>query len=759
MRSFRAIATWAVVLLPGLLLSSGACLAQSIEGRVTAAGKTNAVPVPGAQVKLARAGADASHALAVHTLTTATDADGNFRFLGLEAGDYAVTVEREGYYAASYSAALKPRQTLALKVELTLRETLATAVEVKSSVIELDPGQTGTSRVVTHEMIEEMPAPLRKDVPTLALQLAPGAVLSHDNFVHVRGNELSLHEFINGVSFLDNSHQHFTPGVSPEIFGSASIVTGGFAAEYGNRFGGVLDVTTRSGRDLGGHGSVSLGLGTVENHDGSADYGGSSGRWGYYIFGGGFSSDRFLNPPQPDELHDFGYGLRGAGQLDYQAAHDNFKLLVTGGSTRFELPNLTGQQLAGRDAERDLDSQTAILNWQHTFSPKALVSSSVYERTVFDRLRGTHDPITEVGDGGRSTLTLGVKSDVTFGVGRHTIKSGVDVSRLRLAERFHFDPQLEPVDIDPFDFRGGISGGEVALYIQDHFTFARHFTVDAGLRWDQFDLVDTFAQISPRIGIAYHVEKTGTVLHAAYNRFFSPPPIEYLLIAAYLGSNAADPALRVGDPKAYRQHYFEVGVTQQAGANVILEVDAYTHYGDNSFENSELGNTRLFVPTNFSHARAQGLDFSVNLRRLESIGLSARLQYSAARVYFVGPISGGFADEDLPVGERIAPAFDQRHTGTASLYYHRARWRDLWSGANFSYGSGTPSEGVRLPQHFTADVALGFNLWHREPRRLDFEFDATNVSDNRYAIAKESELTPVQYAPRRVLAGRLKWRF
>jgi hypothetical protein len=92
--------------------------------------------------------------------------------------------------------------------------------------------------------------------------------------------------------------------------------------------------------------------------------------------------------------------------------------------------------------------------------------------------------------------------------------------------------------------------------------------------------------------------------------------------------------------------------------------------------------------------------------------------------------------------------------------YHN-RWHGLWTGLNYRFGSGTPvNEGAfRLPSHSTADLAAGFTVWQREPQRLDFEFDLLNVSDNRYQIAKESELTPIQFAPRRVASARLKWKF
>ena len=76
------------------------------------------------------------------------------------------------------------------------------------------------------------------------------------------------------------------------------------------------------------------------------------------------------------------------------------------------------------------------------------------------------------------------------------------------------------------------------------------------------------------------------------------------------------------------------------------------------------------------------------------------------------------------------------------------------------YGSGAIIEhGARLPQHFTCDLASGINLWNAEPRRLDLEFDVTNVSNSVYQIAKESEEIPIQYAPSRTVGGSLKFHF
>ena len=105
-------------------------------------------------------------------------------------------------------------------------------------------------------------------------------------------------------------------------------------------------------------------------------------------------------------------------------------------------------------------------------------------------------------------------------------------------------------------FSGGLKGGQASLYLQDHFSPFRNLWVDLGVRYDYFDLVTTAAQTSPRIGFAYHFNRTKSVLHAAYNRYFSPPPIEYSLLASFIGNNAVDPDQRVGNVRAYRQNYY-----------------------------------------------------------------------------------------------------------------------------------------------------------------------------------------------------------
>src|SRR5437763_15291261 len=109
------------------------------------------------------------------------------------------------------------------------------------------------------------------------------------------------------------------------------------------------------------HGDVNFRGATVRNYDLNADYGGQVGKIGYYLFADGFTSGRYLDPPEPQELHDFGGGLRGTAQLDWQGSNDSVKFLLMGSGADFQQPNITEDQEVGRNASRHLRQQTSIL--------------------------------------------------------------------------------------------------------------------------------------------------------------------------------------------------------------------------------------------------------------------------------------------------------------------------------------------------------------------------------------------------------------
>lgn len=726
---------------------------QRISG--TAKDKSNHRSLAGVTVTLR---SDSSSAESIAT----TDAEGRYSFTGLSPGHYAVTATAEEFYAERINITLAPRAVQQIEFELSPVASVREEVTVVAEAKLLDETQSATVTTIGHEQISKLPTGRRTQLTDIITPFVSSAVGSHDNLVHLRGNELSLNTFINGVSFFDNPHQLFTPGLSPDLIQSVNVITGGFPAEFGNRFGGILDIVTRSGFDANGHGGVTLGAGTFLRRNVALDYGGHSRSLGYFFYTQGFESERFLNTPEPSLFHDFGKGLRSFAQFDYRfGTSDSFRLALTADGTNFELPNTLEDELHGRDFFQRNREQTAIVSWEHAFSASSALSTSLYERLVSSRLLPTSDTVSIQALGLRNDLTLGLKSDYSLYLGpRHFIKTGIDVMQLRLREDFSFDPRENEVEIEPFDFRGRKTGGQASLYFQDQVRIFKNLTANIGLRYDQYSLVSSGHALSPRLNLAYSLQGGRTVLHFAYNRFFAPPPIENLLLSAVLGFEGHPPGIA-------RSNHFESGVSHSLRDKLVVRVTGYWRSDKNSFETTELANVRIFAPTTFARGKAYGIEFSSQLAEIKPLGLSGYFNYTAQRAFQTGPISGGFTVEEVEPGEAGPAAFDQIHTAVAGLNW-RDRHSGFWSGAALEYGSGTPAAlpnvagnevRVRLPQHLVTNFYFGIDLFRRERQSISLQFNLENVTNRIFAIAKESEFTPIQYSPPRFVSGSVRFHF
>ena len=775
-----------------------------LTGRVVSA--ENQLPVEGVRIIL-------QSARDRKPLQTQTDSDGVFRFKAIPAGEVSLTLKGKGLVSKRLTVSLTPNQLLSLPVTISRIMGPSEKIKVVDSSARLNPRQSKVKMILTRQDLDEMPTTLTGTLQSLIENTIPSAIVSHDTIIHLRGQETPMLIVINGVSFLDNPDQHFSQTLSPRVFQSVNFLSSGFSAEYGNRFGGILDINTRSGYELDGHGSLSTGIGTQLNHNASFEYGDRVGKLGYYFFLSAFESGRFMNPPTKREIHDLGRVGQSVFQLDYQTNKDLIRLFISTGGSNFELPNTAEEAAKGRDSSRRIRSETAIFTWQHTFAPKLLVSSSLYQRIISDRFLPTSDLETPFSEGARSTLTLGVKNDLGWIRGDHHFKTGLDVKFFRLREAFLFDSRSEehgeehgeehekallnglpqaaftdpgehqhklghPVPSNFLTFSGRDLGGQISLYVQDQFQLAPNLMINAGVRWDQFHLVSSESQVSPRLNLSYALPPHRTLLHFSYDRLFIPPPIEFIMLSGYLGFKATEKLHEEGDlnilsgnTRSTSRHFFEAGWTRLLKKRLTLTINAYHHRSKNPVENAEFSNSKLFLPANFAEARASGVEWGLSFNNSDPKGISTQLHYAAAKVHFFGPISGGaLVGEHFEDGERVTPAFDQRHTASGSVLY-KTPWRHFRTGVFFRYGSGTPlhehfefngieMERIRwLDQNFTADVFAGLTLWKNDPQRLGLEFNISNLGNNIYPISKESKETPIQFSPRRTFLAKLTWDF
>jgi len=734
---------------------------------------------------------------ATHASTqTSADADGRFAFANVAPGEYIVRGSSQGFSTKEVRIVTEPREIRAVTLALELSPVTVT-VDVNAEAIALPSTHSPSSTTLTSQRLELLPASERTTLPDAIVTTAPGMIRGHDDFVHIRGEEVALNPFINGVAFWENSHAVFSSSISPDVIDVANVMTGGFPAEYGNRFGGVVDIVTKSGLRMDHSGSVALNSGEAGRRSASGEYGGHQSRIGYYAFGSIFESDRFLSPPSPDAIHDHASGGHGFVQIDGNLGNAGLlRATVMGDGSTFEIPK-TPQDVELRplaDARELTRQQTAIVGW-NLASAHQTIAASFYERWSHLDLSPAIGPLTASAALERKLVTIGGKVDVTRLAGAHSIKAGIDAVRLSPDETIAYDysgfrelshlvglPHIHITD-NVINFSDRESGGQISGYVQDTVQLGRRVTTDVGVRVDRYDLIVTETHVSPRVNVAVQVGG-GAVMHASYNNFFVPPPVEGVLSsAAGLTERIREIGEALPPVQPTTEHQFELGASAPAGL-LQLGLTGYYRTSDNPVHTTVWPDARIYSYASFDRARAYGMEARAELPMLVRHGMTGYLNYALGRVYFYNPVTGGFVTEaeHLEPGRFLAP-MDQTHTLTAGLSYGHAR-SGLFASTALEYGSGTPTEGgevvdsgaegtpdhthavsaadaERVPGHFTANVAAGIDLLRGDNRRprLSLQIDVENIANNLYLVAQESEFTPGQYSIPRLVSFTARVRF
>ena len=794
MQKIFAAVSLAIVIILGAAVRTSAQGESAIHGVVTA--RANGSPLAAAAVELQRDG--------VSSAMTITTAAGEFAFLRLVPGEYVLIVTLADFQDERYRLSLKPREVQTLDVTLDVRrvqESVQVAADAVPSVF--SPGSTH----LTAERLAELPLTQRTSLPDAIVTAAPGMIRGHDDFVHIRGHEVALNPSINGVQFWENAHAVFSPGLGVDYIDSMNVMTGGYSAEYGNRFGGILDVVTKSGLTVKNKGSITLGTGSARRHNVGLEFGGHTGHTGYYLNLSGFTSDRFLSPPSPRSIHNTGRGLRSFGQLDFRATgSDYLKVVMIGDGVNFELPKEERDE-ALRPNFNNLQrtrSQSLILSWDHIHSTTTMMRTAFYEKwSGVHQYPESVDAYGAVTDAERTLRTFGIKSDVTRFHGRHTVKGGIDLVLLRPREDLYYlsqpwitfthlptvneahvhfrGPNLGPGVPRPVVFNAKETGGQASAFLQDKIQLTPDFTVDLGVRFDRYSLIISESHVSPRVNAAYRFP-TGTVLFGSYNHFYVPPPVENVLASsAGLTSLVSEIGTSLPPVRAIKENQFELGVTQPIARDVSIGVTSYYRLSDDPPHTTLFPDSRVYTYASFDKGRAYGMEIKADVPHIADLGLSGFLNYAIGRVWFYNPIVAGFTTEaaHLTESNRFLAPMDQTHTLTSGVTYRNSRTR-LFSIMTFEYGSGTPGShgggdhhhdegdahehaagpglcGTRCPSHFTQDVSIGWNTTANSSRpRLSFQFNVENLSNKVYLLSKESTMVQGQYSSPRLVSGSMK---
>ncbi|MGA8620097.1 MAG: TonB-dependent receptor [Candidatus Sulfotelmatobacter sp.] len=741
---WRFVAICAIVFLSSIAYSQSVGNSGSINGSVT--DPTGAV-VPNATVEIRNpvSGFDRS---------TTTDNAGKFAFTNIPFNPYHLTVTGEGF--SSHVQDLEPRSSVPVNVAIALKvsgSTTQVTVEAEGGdLIENDPTfHTDVDRNLFDKLPLESQSSSVSSLVTLA---TPGISADSNGLFHGLGDHAENSFSVDGQPITDQQSKVFSNQIPLESIQSMEVISGAPPAEYGDKTSIVINVTTRSGQgETTPHGSVTTSYGSFGTSNVTFDLGYGGKNWGNFISGSGLNSGRFLDPPEFTVLHDKGNEENLFDRVDYQitsadSIHLNF------GYTRswFQTPNTFDSQYAtpwncvvvcngGLDPNgnvvgpTDQRSQIKTFNiapsWTRLLSSNAVFTLGAFVRRDQFNYYPSNNPFADLGPTNlqretvgqnRKLTNAGLRSDLSYVKGIHNLKVGAVYQQTFLDEQDSLgivDPTLLPVTfgcpngnpppdpcavLPPFDltrggslftFNGHTDVKELASYVRDNITKG-NWSLNLGLRGDFYNGLTTHREAEPRLGVAYNIKRTNTVLRVSYARVLETPFNENLVLSSIgCGNEVLNPLLACTVPGVTPfspgwRNEFHAGIQQAFGRYVVFSGEYIWKYTHNAYDFSVLGNTPITFPIEWDRSKIPGYAGRVSVPNVHGFSALAVFSSVAAR-FFTPQIGGAGAVPAVAVTSSTSTPFridhDEKFNMTAHIQYQPWKFGP-WFGFNWRYDSG-----------------------------------------------------------------------
>jgi len=689
--------------------------------------------------------------------STKTDSSGGFTFTNVPYNPYHLTVTASGFSQHAEDVELRSAITVNLKIGLSLGQATASiTVEAAGDLIETDStNHTDIDRQLFSQVPLESASSSLSSLVTLA---SPGVAADSNGLFHGLGDHAENSFSVDGQPITDQQSKVFSNQIPVDAVQSLEVIEGAPPAEYGDKTSLVIDVTTRSGMGVTTpHGSASVDYGSFGNVNGAFDFSYGGQKWGNFLAVSGLNSGRFLDGPEFVVMHDKGNQENFWDRADYQfSTADAFHVNLNFTRSWFQTPNSFDGQLAtawkgvvvdngglGPDGKpvgpTDQRSQIRTFNiaptWTHILSPSVVFTGGLFVRHDQYDYYPSGNPFADLQPDLQSQTVgqlrfltnAGARASLSYVKGINNIKAGVTYEQTFLTENDSVgivDPTFlgsltdangnsclnvngvpfEPpcTDVAPHDltaggtlfhFRGHTDVKELAMYVQDSITKG-NWNINLGIRGDLYNGLTTAQQAEPRLGVAYNIKPSSTVLRVSYARTLETPFNENLVLSS-LGCNSpvlsplllCTPGVDSRLTPGYRNE-FHAGIGQAFGKHFVIDAEYIWKYTHNAYDFSVLGATPITFPIEWHNSKIPGFALRADVTNFN--GFTAYVVMSSVAARFFTPQIGGAGA--APSGISVFRIdHDEKYNQTAHLQYQPAKLRGPWIGFNWRYDSGLVS--------------------------------------------------------------------
>src|SRR5215470_14680471 len=477
----------------------------------------------------------------------------------LPPGSYSVLVQKPGFYTASVDKIeLIAGQTAPIEVRLQPVREYQTEIEVTAQPSPIDPEQTASSQFLTASDINTIPYPSTRDYRNV-LPYIPGVIQDAFGQIHIAGSSTQqVQDYLDGFEVSQPAFGSLQVRINPDSLRKIDVISTRYSSMFGKGSGGFTDLSIQDGDNHFRFNATDF-LPTVQNVKGI-----QFNNWTpRAYFSGPLVRDKvwFLVSHEGEIDHNIVKQLPdGADTNDVWRTADiaRVRAALTQGNvlTASALVNLMHSDQAGIDALNPVSVSTNQHNdlylWtlkdQQTIARNTLIEfGGGYQRTNTTSVPQGFAPFVQIPGGNQGNFfeTSGAFSERMQGFsnlylkpwkkfGTHQVTLGGRLARVIYHDRVSrvpiqfcattaclTNPNVILRQITFFNAPlFSLSTLESSAFVQDRWSVAERFLVEAGGRWDH----DSFLgqdMFSPRLAGTFLVDRaTETKLSAGAGIYY-----------------------------------------------------------------------------------------------------------------------------------------------------------------------------------------------------------------------------------------------
>jgi len=432
-------------------------------------------------------------------------------------------------------------------------------------------------------------------------------------------------------------------------------------------------------------------------------------------------------------------------------AFDNLNIqnVISGGSS----PNPVFGNVGNTDQKSKIETFNIAPTYTRVIGANAVFNFGAYARKDFYNYFPSGNPLADQGPPDlqnqtigqyRSLFNTGVRSDYSYVKGINNIKAGAVYEQTFLHEQDNLSvvastfnspcvdadgnslpgfsdpsqcaaygdtanpnylPVLAPYDLTRgggyYNYFGHTDVKELALYLEDQIK-AKNWLFNLGMRGDLYNGLAISHQPEPRVGVAYNITKTNTVLRISYARTLETPFNENLVLSSQGCDNAVlSPLLACtpgvsGNLEPGFRNEFHAGFQQAFGKYAVVGGEYIWKYTHNAFDFGVLGNTPITFPIDWHNSKIPGFALNASVPNFHNVSAYVVMSSVAAR-FFPPQVAGAGATPPVAGGYPFRIDHDEKFNQTTHLQYTFPGGRfthAMWAGFNWRYDSGLVAGAV-----------------------------------------------------------------